>query len=1411
MAYPNTFLDDLTIYNAKAAVVIKNLSLEGRTEEAILLSTLKSTANDITLTDDVRLNALTALINQGKLLDYALAPYFPSIITYKNSQTYVGLHNDLSGLNTGDYYHLTYTEYLKLVNLPDGLNVDFGDITGPVSGNTNLQNALNAKQDLIVTGSSNRFFAWDKTWKDLDYSYITNKPSTLSGLGISASDTLFDGKYVLQSSIMTSYTLGSNAPISNTDSLVASLGKIQAQISALTASSGTLSTVGITTPVGFFLTVGNTPLTGSGGDIALNLASQSQNTIFAAPDGSNGVPSFRSLSAQDLPLSGISAGTYGDASNYPIIQVDSYGRLTSVSLQPASGTGTVQSVDVTMPSEFAFTGGPVTTIGSIDFTWNNQTAGKVLASPETTTGTPAFRALVASDIPDISISQVTNLQAALNNNANLNTLPNAQIFIGNPSSKPQPRAISGVITIDNEGTTYPVNNSIPLTALEHINDFTLLGRLDAPFGEVQVVGLSTTDFVIDIYGNLSLANPVAPSITAPGQLLSYNAAGTPPGQAALPAPSEGQILVGYPTRPAPDEFGLIWVTPSGVIDTIGTDGTVSLANNSIDYNKLKDAVAANILLGRGNTVGEIEALDSATATSILDSFAGTSKGLVPGGSGGDATKFLAGDGTWMQPSGSGTVISSTGGQVAVYSGGAGSTSVAGLAFAGAGLYLKTNATNDGVEWATAASGVNSGTQYQLAYYASTGSTVSGLTIPTASRALVSDANGLPTASTTTTTQLQYLSSATGTTGTTSTNLVFSDSPVLLQPEIGTGGTDSHIHFRKAASAVGKNNYATLFFQESGSIRRMSVIWDNDGYQSEFKFDAASTTKTYTFPNATGTVALIDSTQLLSVAASGGNSGKIALGGSTSGTITLQAPATITGAGTYTMPDAYPAAASGYYLTSDLSGVLTWDSVTGGGDVTGPTGPVADKNFAVFDGTTGKIIMEPSNASLSAAGRAVFNDGVDVGISSSTTGTLVFRSSVNAFTTTIRQGTATQSNTYTWPTGTLTAGYILSTDASGNLSWTAAGAGDMVLASTQTNTGAKTFNNNTLLLRNSGNTFSTTLSAGATGANYVATFPAATGTVAMVGFAQTFTALQTFSTGLTVSGATSAIMSTVGSTTVPQLSIAGGAGTTMNWINIAQAGAANPVTGLTPAIGTKIRFRAATNTSTLDTGMGLDANSNFYFSTGTQGTQADNRFSFYMPVSTTATEVVRITQNGIALGEILSTPAAGRTGALLVLSNQVTTASPSYIRFDGFPGGTVTPNSAGGTPTGRLGSGSRLVFYIPGGASAYPTAMGYHNSGGIFAAMAVATQFSIFGDAVESFRMTASNNTSTSATISLVNSAGVLNQVLTSRITGYGSPTNGNRANSWDSSVITATDANIRLVAGSLAGLIADLKTHGLIG
>lgn len=56
--------------------------------------------------------------------------------------------------------------------------------------------------------------------------------------------------------------------------------------------------------------------------------------------------------------------------------------------------------------------------------------------------------------------------------------------------------------------------------------------------------------------------------------------------------------------------------------------------------------------------------------------------------------------------------------------------------------------------------VNSGTQFQLAYYATSTNAVSGLTLITASRALASDTNGLPVASATTASELGFVSGVT---------------------------------------------------------------------------------------------------------------------------------------------------------------------------------------------------------------------------------------------------------------------------------------------------------------------------------------------------------------------------------------------------------------------------------------------------------------------------------------------------------------------------------------------------------------------------------------------------------------------------------------------------------------------------
>lgn len=69
-----------------------------------------------------------------------------------------------------------------------------------------------------------------------------------------------------------------------------------------------------------------------------------------------------------------------------------------------SGTGTVTSVDMTVPSILSISGNPITTTGTLALSLATQTANKVFAGP--TSGgvaTPTFRSLVAADIPGIDL------------------------------------------------------------------------------------------------------------------------------------------------------------------------------------------------------------------------------------------------------------------------------------------------------------------------------------------------------------------------------------------------------------------------------------------------------------------------------------------------------------------------------------------------------------------------------------------------------------------------------------------------------------------------------------------------------------------------------------------------------------------------------------------------------------------------------------------------------------------------------------------------------------------------------------------------------------------------------------------------------------------------------------------------
>lgn len=88
----------------------------------------------------------------------------------------------------------------------------------------------------------------------------------------------------------------------------------------------------------------------------------------------------------------------------PSSQVDTVAALVaSVLLDEAAAThGTVTSVALAMPGEFAVAGSPVTASGTLTVTKATQTANKVFASPASgSAAAPTFRALVAADLPSI--------------------------------------------------------------------------------------------------------------------------------------------------------------------------------------------------------------------------------------------------------------------------------------------------------------------------------------------------------------------------------------------------------------------------------------------------------------------------------------------------------------------------------------------------------------------------------------------------------------------------------------------------------------------------------------------------------------------------------------------------------------------------------------------------------------------------------------------------------------------------------------------------------------------------------------------------------------------------------------------------------------------------------------------------
>ena len=269
--------------------------------------------------------------------------------------------------------------------------------------------------------------------------------------------------------------------------------------------AGTSSTTGTVTSVGGTGTVSGLSLSGTvtttgnltlGGTLAVtpsNFASQTANTVLAAPNGIAGVPTFRTLVAADIPT--LNQNTTGTASNvtgtvaianggtgtttaagartnlgattvganlftltnpsaitFPRFNADNtVSALDAATFRSAIGagtsstTGTVTSVGGTGTVSGLSLSGTVTTTGNLTLggtlavtpsNFASQTANTILAAPNGTAGVPTFRALVAADIPTLNqnttgtASNVTGTVAIANGGTGTTTAAGARTNLG---------------------------------------------------------------------------------------------------------------------------------------------------------------------------------------------------------------------------------------------------------------------------------------------------------------------------------------------------------------------------------------------------------------------------------------------------------------------------------------------------------------------------------------------------------------------------------------------------------------------------------------------------------------------------------------------------------------------------------------------------------------------------------------------------------------------------------------------------------------------------------------------------------------------------------------------------------------------------------------------------------------------